>query len=74
MNMELSSTTLLLAYMPHAFAAVDAAFQGSASKTYSTLRQQVRHWRDDHRLTLSDVDCERLAGWLNRTVYHLAAE
>ena len=39
-----------------------------------TLREKVRHWRDDHRLTLSDVDCERLAGWLNRTVYHLAAE
>ena len=74
MNMELSSTTLLFAYMPHAFAAVDAAFQDEPSKNFATLREKVRHWRDDHGLGLSDVDCERLAGWLNRTVYHLAAE
>lgn len=72
--MEINSTTLLLAYMPHAFAAVDAAFQHEPSKTFATLREKVRGWRDDHGFKLSDVDCERLAGWLNRTVYHLATE
>jgi hypothetical protein len=66
-----SSTTLLLAYMPHAFAAVDAALQDSPAKTLATLGEKVRHWRDEHGFGLSDLDCERLAGWLNRTVYHL---
>lgn len=68
---SLSSTTLLLAYMPHAFTAVDAALQDSPARTLATLRENVRHWRDEHGFSLSDVDCERLAGWLNRTVYHL---
>ena len=72
--MEISSTTLLLAYMPHAFTAVDAAFQDEPAKTFAALCEKVLRWRDDHGFTLSDFDCQRLAGWLNRTVYHLAAE
>ena len=68
---SLSSTTLLLAYMPHAFTAVDAALQDSPARTFATLRDKVFHWRDEHGLKLSNIDCARLAGWLNRTVYHL---
>jgi len=70
--MEISSTMLLLAYMPHAFTAVDAALQDSPARTLGTLREKVLRWRDEHGLKLTDIDCERLAGWLNRTVYHLA--
>ena len=69
--MEIFPTALLFGYMPRAFAAIDAALQDSSPKTFATLREKVLHWRDDHGLRLSDIDCERLAGWLNRTVYHL---
>jgi hypothetical protein len=61
----------MLALLPEAFAAVDAAFTHSQAQSLESLRSQVRRWRDERHPQLSDRECERLVGCLNRNFYAL---
>ena len=61
----------ILALLPEAFTAVDAAFAHSQAKSLESLRSQVRKWRDERHPHLSDRECERLVGCLNRNFYAL---
>ena len=62
----------MLSVAPLAFVAVDAALAQHPVKSLATLRAEVTRWRDDSRTQLTDADCARLAGWLNRNFYRLA--
>ena len=61
----------LLSVAPLAFVAVDAALEQHPVKSLATLRAEVMRWRDDSETNLTDEDCARLAGWLNRNFYRL---
>ena len=61
----------LLSVAPQAFVAVDASLDRHTVKSLDALRKEVRAWRDEYQPTLSEADCERLAGWLNRNFYRL---
>ncbi len=62
----------LLSVAPQAFVAVDASLGQHPVKSMDALRKEVSAWRDEYQPYLSDDDCERLAGWLNRNFYRLA--
>ena len=61
----------LLSVAPQAFVAVDAAFDHQPVKTLDALRKEVLAWRDEYQPSLSEADCDRLVGWLNRNFYRL---
>jgi hypothetical protein len=61
----------LLSVAPQAFVAVDASFEHHRVKSLDALRNEVRAWRDEYQPDLSEGDCERLVGWLNRNFYRL---
>jgi hypothetical protein len=61
----------VLAVAPQAYASVDAAFGCLPSKSFNTLREEVRRWRDESRQDYSDDECEHLVAWLNRNFYRL---
>jgi hypothetical protein len=61
----------ILSVAPQAFVAVDAALEHHPVKSLQALRKEVMSWRDEYHSHMSDADCERLAGWLNRNFYRL---
>jgi hypothetical protein len=61
----------ILSVAPQAFVAVDAALSQHPIKSLKALRKEVSRWRDEHQSQMSDADCERLVGWLNRNFYRL---
>ena len=61
----------ILSVAPQAFVAVDAALVHHPVKSLDALREEVMRWRDEYHASMSDSDCERLAGWLNRNFYRL---
>jgi hypothetical protein len=61
----------MLALLPEAFAAVDAALRHAPAHSLASLRRHVRAWRDERYPHLSELDCERLAICLNRNIYRL---
>ena len=63
----------LLSFAPQAFVAVDASLERHPVKSIDALRKEVRAWRDEYQPDLSEADCERLVGWLNRNFYRLEA-
>lgn len=62
----------ILSMAPQAFVAVDAALEHHPVKSLDALRGEVKRWRDEYQAHLSDADCERMVGWLNRNFYRLA--
>jgi hypothetical protein len=63
----------VLSVAPQAFVAVDAALEQHPVKSLDALRKEVKRWRDEYQASMSDADCERLVGWLNRNFYRLEA-
>ena len=61
----------MLALLPEAFAAVDAALGHVPVKTLGALRRELLRWRDERHPHLTDFECERLARCLNRNFYAL---
>jgi len=61
----------ILSVAPQAFVAVDAALEAHPVKSLKALRKEVMRWRDEYQSHMTDADCERLAGWLNRNFYRL---
>ena len=61
----------ILQLAPQAFVAVDAALDQHAVRSLDALRKEVKQWRDEYQSHMSDADCERLVGWLNRNFYRL---
>jgi len=67
----MTNLALILALLPEAFTAVDAALGHVPVKSLNALRSEVRLWRDERHPHLTDLDCERLARCLNRNFYAL---
>lgn len=61
----------ILSLATQAFVAVDAALDHHPVKSLDALRKEVKRWRDEYQSAMSDADCERLVGWLNRNFYRL---
>ena len=61
----------MLALLPEAFTAVDAAFGHSPTRSLDSLRGHVRRWRDERYPELTDPECESLVSCLNRNFYAL---
>jgi hypothetical protein len=61
----------MLALLPEAYAAVDAALGHAHSRSLESLRSHVRVWRDERYPHLTDLDCERVARCLGRNFYAL---
>jgi len=65
------SVLSILSVAPQAFVAVDAALDTHPVRSLGALRKEVKRWRDECQPQMSDADCERLVGWLNRNFYRL---
>jgi len=67
----MTNLALILAVLPEAFTAVDAALGHAPAKSLNVLRSEVRQWRDQRHPHLTDLDFERVARCLNRNFYAL---